>query len=464
LVTDARGRFTLRGIGRDCVVLLEVRDEPFGHQWLDVETDGRGPVKSVVRAVAPARVVEGVVVYEDTGKPAAGAQVILYQNMRRLLTTVRKYSWADARGRFRLNPCGPAFLEAKPSPDHPYQSQSAEVKWTSAAVLKQHLRLTLPRSVLVQGKVTDAGTGQPVAGARVMFWGEGEAYNLERAVTSGPDGTFRIGAPGRRGFLLVRAGPDYICQETYSGQLHRGRPGGRRLSPHSFIELNFKPGERVRTVAVGLHRGVTIRGRLIGPDGQTPARALLLSRLSVSPYHLGSGPPIEVIGGRFELHGCDPAQTYTVYFLDPKEAWGAAAEISAKRASGKRLTVRLAPCGSAEVRFVNAVGKPVAGYDAGVYLVVSPWAYPVDGNSLGALLTKPATLLEGVVEADIRQVYWDLRTDAKGRLTLGWLIPGVTYQLRWARALHQGYSMSRDIRARPGQRLRLADIVMSGVK
>jgi hypothetical protein len=464
LVTDAKGRFTLRGIGRDHIVLLEIRDEPFGHQWLEIQTDARGPVKTVLRAVAPARIVEGQVVYADTGKPAAGAQVVLYQNMRRLLMTVRKYVKADARGRFRLNPCGDAWVEAKPPADEPYGRHTvADVKWSGGKV-RQQVRLALRRGVLLRGKVTEADTGKPVAGARVMFWSEAEAYNVDRAAIAGADGTFRVGAERLRGYLFVHAGPDYIPRECSTGQVMWNRPGGWRLCPHGLAELVFKPGERERTVTFRLRRGVTVHGRLLGPGGRVPARALIVSRLQVSPYLLGPGEPIEVVGGRFELHGCDPDQTYTVLFVDPKDGWGAVAEVSPRRAAGKPISVRLARCGSAVARFVDAQGKPVAGYNPGVYVVVSPWTYAMDASSLGHLLARPTTILDGVLSADTRQVYWDLRTDAEGRLVLPDLIPGATYQLRWARSRKEAYRMAHAFRVRPGQTVRLPDVVMHGIK
>jgi hypothetical protein len=465
LVTDAGGRFALRGIGRDHIVLLEVRDEPFGHQWFEVQTDAAGPVKSVLRSLAPARVIEGQVVYADTGKPAAGAQVVLYQNLRRLLMTVRKYERADARGRFRLNPCGDAFVEAKPPGDQAYQRKSVEVKWAGGAGLTRQVKLTLRRGVLLRGTVTEAATGKPVAGARVMYWSESEAYNLDRVVRTGADEAFRVGAEPGRGQLLVHAGLDYVVQEDSSGLLQRGVPGGRRLYPHGWVELRLGPRERARTVAVRLKRGVTVRGRLLGPDGKPPARALMLSRrLNVSRYHLGSGLPVEVAGGRFELRGCDPAGTYRVLFLDPKGGSGAVAQINVKRAARTPPTVRLAPCGSAVVRFVDGRGKPVADYNPDVYLVLTPAFFPTDTSNLTRLLAQPTRLLDGVLGADMCHLYWSLPTDERGFVRCPYLIPGATYQIRWGRAPHERYTMAQDFRVKAGQRLRLPDIVLRGIR
>ena len=37
-------------------------------------------------------------------------------------------------------------------------------------LVKQEVKIALPRGVLVRGKVTEAGSGKPVAGAGVQFW------------------------------------------------------------------------------------------------------------------------------------------------------------------------------------------------------------------------------------------------------------------------------------------------------
>src|SRR5207244_3431866 len=158
-------------------------------------------------------------------------------------------------------------------------------------------------------------------------------------------------------------------------ELEGGKPQGRRFYPDALVPFDFKRGVTVKEVAVRLRRGVTIRGRLLGPGGKPPRAALLLCWNQVQQYTpQWFGAAVHVADGQFELRGCDPKRTYTVYFLDPRNEHGATVRLSAKTAGGKPLIVRLAPCGSAEARFVDKEGKPRLDFRAHFffYIVVRP--------------------------------------------------------------------------------------------
>src|SRR5262249_38116346 len=141
------------------------------------------------------------------------------------------------------------------------------------------------------------------------------------AVVSGPDGVFRMAVLPGPGHLLVQ-GPTghHIHQEIGTNHLDAGWRGGERLYPDGLGPLDLKPGTGADEVKVTLRRGVTVKGRLVGPDGTSPVKsmALLVCRLQVHPRtHEFMGPSSPVLGGRFELHGLDPGKSYPVCFLDP---------------------------------------------------------------------------------------------------------------------------------------------------
>jgi hypothetical protein len=148
--------------------------------------------------------------------------------------------------------------------------------------------------------------------------------------------------------------------------------------------------------------------------------------------------------GVFELRGCDAEVTYPVYFLDAKNKLGATAHLSAKEAAGKEVTVRLEPCGSAVVRFVDKQGKPRKGFrphidmlfragDKGVY-ADSAWLVNIDRVNYPNL--GPAA-------------------DAEGHLTYPVLIPGATYFLgekpKELLTVKPGETLKRDVVIEPEQ-------------
>jgi RNA polymerase sigma factor (sigma-70 family) len=463
VTTDARGRFTLRGLGPDLGVRLEIRDEPFGHQWLEFQTNPKGAAKDVLLTVAPARVVEGRVTYKDTGKPAAGAEIIMYQNVPHLQSSMKKTCRADARGRFRVNPCGEAFFDAWPPDGVPYLSGGEGVPATKE-VAPRRIHIALPRGVLVRGRLKEAESGRPVVGARVEFWSLGKFVDLQRPVWSGKDGRFRLVVPARPGHLLIQArGGGYLRREASTGEITKERSTGHRLYPHALVKLELKRGDRSRDVQVALRRGVTLHGRLVGPEGQKVDRAVLLSRLnkasSAWDYSWDSAFPTQVTDGQFELRGGDPRGTYPVFVVDPKHGWGTVARVSFQQAGGKPVLVHLQKCGSVTVRFVDRKGKPVPDISVHGTLEMRPGSYSNVGiKDVLRFLGNPRRTPEGALHADEIPLDWNLRSDARGRITLPALIPGATYRLAWSRDRRDSSGGLKKVTVKPGQALDLGDI------
>jgi hypothetical protein len=227
---------------------------------------------------------------------------------------------------------------------------------------------------------------------------------------------------------LLISGPtaDYVHQEIGSNVIYNGRPGGQRYYPDGLVKLDIPPKTDTKDVAVTLQRGVTVKGRLTGPDGKPVARALMFCRLHVASFDLFWRFPVEVRDGQFELHGCDPKESYPVYFLDPENKCGATVTVSGKQA-GEEHKVRLAPCGQAVARFVDPQGKPVANHHPHLEMVITPGPnrYDFTAGDKGVL----AADSELLANLD-RLNYWKgPSTDAQGRCTFVALIPGATYRI-----------------------------------
>src|SRR5262249_37645661 len=172
VTTDKQGRFTLRGLASDWKVTVRGGDERFALQSLEIKARSKDKPGEVTLALAPAYLLEGIVLFADTGKPVPGARL-------RVSAEQERYRWpmetmdakADAKGRFRVSaPVGNYFMIlAYPPVGTPYLLLRKEFTKPKPDVLKKEIQMALPRGVLVRGKVTEVASGKPVAGAAVEF-------------------------------------------------------------------------------------------------------------------------------------------------------------------------------------------------------------------------------------------------------------------------------------------------------
>ncbi len=172
VTTGADGRFTLHGVGPGLRVFLTVHDSRFFSQSLVVETDSASTAKPMSIALQPARTITGRVTYADTGKPIPHARVIVSGfNQFQAGVGARPFlSETDAEGRFRTNAgTGPrGTVSAALLDGQPYLATFKEIDWPKGAIA-QAVDLALPRGAMIRGKVTEQGSGQPIAGAVVMY-------------------------------------------------------------------------------------------------------------------------------------------------------------------------------------------------------------------------------------------------------------------------------------------------------
>ncbi len=450
---NAKGDFTIRGLGTNLTAELEVRDDRVELHSFTVDTTDKKQAENVKLALPPGRIVEGRVTYEDTGKPVAGARVMLITVGGGDVTGA-----TDSDGRYRLNarPAGAQFpqngnelgVHVFPPAGAPYWMAMHGVGWVKGAT-RHEANVALPRGVLVRGKVTEAGTGKAVAGAYIQYNGQWEHRGV-----SGADGSYAFGVPaGATGPLTVNAlTPDYIPQVIGSAELLAGKKGGDRIYYHAAVPLGLKPGDKEKELNVTLRRGVTLKGRLVGPDGK-PAKGANLFVGEYKPQHEKYLFPIWVGDGKFELPGCDPDRTYHLVFVEhpwlgavmgvealdtygqlwlsallgPQNKLGAVVDVSAKKAAAEPVEVRLAACGSAKLRFVDGDGKPLAKHKPWVQLVVTDGAPANQAIKEGKLSAEVVTLISQYGDPA------EPHADADGILKLEGLIPGATYRIKQAR-------------------------------
>jgi RNA polymerase sigma factor (sigma-70 family) len=470
--TDDQGRLVLNGVGRGLSVNFTVRDLRFARQDRTVEPAGPTASRDTEKTIAleSSRIIEGRVLAADTGKPIPNAVVsattrVHNENANGFFTTKFR---ADAQGRFQMNPiAGEVYtLGAFPTGGEPYLIQQDELKWTRGAVKTTH-DIKLPRGVSIRGKVTEQGTGRPLAGSSIQFiplgGGDKVLWGWQAIVASKDDGSYQIAVPPGKGHLLVFGPtPDYVLEEIGSNRLHGEQPGGMRYHAHDIIAYEVKPGDSPHEVAATLRPGVTIKGRVEGPDGQTVTDASILTTLRIeatNPFWRGDYQ-IPIRDGRFELHGLAPEASPRVFILDSEHEWGASVEVSGKQA-GEELTIRLQPCGRARARFVGPNGRPVAKHQPHFEFVATPGPSRYRrSEKVRAELSADAEFMANVD----RKHYWTGPVaDAEGRVTLPDLIPGALYRIIDFSTVNdqdKGVQIRKDFTVKPGETLDLGDIVI----
>ena len=279
--SDAEGRFIVRGAGRSLRVVLTIDDPRFARQMIKVDTDSTSNSKPVVMAVEPARIIFGA-----SWRPTPENR----SRMPSFPSTKAAPFETDADGRFRANPrSSDRYMVQVLAPQgQPYLNvRTQEFEWIKGTIEHQ-VDLVLPRGVMIRGKVTEEGSGKPIAGTMLGYLcGPTQAAPTDPwfgRAWSGPDGTFQLAVSPKSTYLIV-LGPseDYVLQEAGERMIQQGQPGGRRMYAHAFIAYDLKTGGDTRDVPVVLRRGLTVKGRVIGPDGQPVPDARMVSRFILMP-------------------------------------------------------------------------------------------------------------------------------------------------------------------------------------
>ncbi len=242
--------------------------------------------------------------------------------------------------------------------------------------------------------------------------------------------------------------------------------GGQRVYAHAFVPCDSSTAGAAQVVQVVLRPGVTVKGRVVGPDGQPIAESWMLSRI-----HLNRRPPVlqmwsadkhgVVRNGQFELHGLDPDSEIPVSFFEPKRKLGATVRFGGKRADGEPTVVKLEPCATATARLVGPDGKPLARLASA--LVISMVVTPGESRVVGPL--KKGTSFAN--EAMLRMIDPinhpnDPQSDGQGRVVVPALIPGATYSVvdRTASRNPNGRGLRREFSVKADETLNLGDILI----
>lgn len=204
-----------------------------------------------------------VLAKDEGGRPVGGVSLHLWRNPHGGRAVLHRdgVTGEDGRCVFRNLTAGPTLLELH----HPFLGSPG---WQSPRIPEKgeaSLEVVMPTGRTIRGRVSDADTGEPVAGARV-----GENWVLDRAVRTGADGRYEY-----RGWTGEGVSDLHVIAEGYGRQ-------GKVVPPEGDVDF-------------ALSRGDVVSGRLVSASGKSVAGALVSALASTRGP---SGQEIDEVSGR----------------------------------------------------------------------------------------------------------------------------------------------------------------------
>ena len=277
---------------------------------------------------------------------------------------------ADDQGRFTANPiAGEYFRVDVYPPRRPALSGPRGRVRLDQGGRRRRLGHQLPRGV-ADPRQGDRGGDRPAAGRRPACSSSrsdlrrGPALGLASDRGQPGDGSFQIAVPPGKGHLLV-FGPtaDYVLRRSATRCSTSGQPGGRRYYAHAIIAYEVKAGETPHEVDAALRPGRTIKGRVVGPDGQTVTDASIITHAAHRAAQPLLAVPLRAPGPATAASSCTAStprarrgSTSSTPSTSGRDGRGSPASRPA------RITVRLQPCGQAGRGSSAPTASPSPGY------------------------------------------------------------------------------------------------------
>jgi RNA polymerase sigma factor (sigma-70 family) len=442
-VTDAEGRFRLKGIGRERVVALSIEGTTVASTDVWAMTRAGEPIRLAMhprkqgglevtlagatfeQIVAPSRPIVGTIRDKDTGKPIPGAVVESYVFGGKSVTQTHLRAVADKEGRYRL--LGMPKVEGNqirigPPEGQPYLMALATVR-DGPGLEPVTVDVELKRGVWITGKVTDEAAGKPVP-SWIRYAVFGDNPNLPDAPglifehdmkTRPEDATFRfVGLPGRgvvaarawqAGGYRVGAGAERIKDLDRFLIPAGGARGMFSADFHTIAEVNPEKGAESATCDLVIVAGVTLTGTIVGPDGK-PLAGALARGLNDHDYWEANPAAAE-----FRVTSLRSGEPRLLQFSHPEKKL--AGSLVVRDDAKGRLIVKLEPAGTLTGRFVTTDGKPLADLE-----LFSQTSGPMPAPGMHI---KPDVTAGSFPRGP--------RTDKDGKFRIEGLAPGLSYRL-----------------------------------
>jgi hypothetical protein len=382
--TDRQGRFALQlPIGLPCQVRVDhapharwIRDHCVASEDLPIRLEAGATFLGKLKA--------------HDGSAATGT----IRAWHRETSTQLVFGRTDDAGSFRFDRLPACPLRVEVLPDNAPSPPWRDLALTVEAPLEQEFQLEAGK--LLHGRVVDAVTGKPIAGARI-----GEGWTLRLAVTTNEAGEYE-----RRGFGSRDAG-DLYCRAA------------------GFVEQTVKAdkkGTDALTVDFRLEPGLAAKGCIVDPAGK-PVAGVYVQVFGSA--HDGRDQVDDCIGlrsgadGRFHTRGLRSSLDHVIVVR--RDGW-AALVYALPRAGADGCK----DAGEITLQKPHIVRGVLRGPDGSprVDTKVILWGYNADRHRLdpAGRLAKTANAEHGLEGWPLLRMYvagHEVRTDAKGRFVFG---------------------------------------------
>jgi beta-lactamase regulating signal transducer with metallopeptidase domain/5-hydroxyisourate hydrolase-like protein (transthyretin family) len=382
VTTDANGRFVLEGVPRGSYATLDIWPSEYAVDDVTVNTAGDGATTPSLRAfeitpvgptfthtLEPARPVQGRVTDKQTGKPLPGLLVEMIPMRRH--GGMPFHARTDADGRYRISghQADTYITTVYPPADSGYlATKDWQRSWPAGARFLEK-NFALDKGRIVHGRVIDADTKKPVAGAAVIYQPgpnnpNDHDYELRNTVLTDQEGRFAITTLAGPGNLAVET-PD----ETYMRVSHQG-PYFHPSYPQAMASVVVPRDGEPNPVEITVRKGFPLEARVVGPDGK-PVASFTAFYPGIDAALLdvwNQGRPYE--NGLFRIPNADPKQSYRVYFIEPEHQLGAVVDLKPDPQAKQPVEVKLQPAAKVRGKLVTASGSPVGDAQANPMLVI----------------------------------------------------------------------------------------------
>jgi len=399
-VTDADGRVSLTGIGRERLAMLRIEGPtiksacmvaartrpgtplmiPFHIPWRSATVTFYGATfEHVARASVP---IVGTVRDKQSGKPLPGVTIQAHKladNPAAQSFIVARYfrTTSDDKGRYRLTGMpirkGSELL-AIPPQGQPYLMSKRTVD-VSAENDSVQADFELKRGVLIRGRITDAETGAAVQRCAVNYYvfrnnpcykeapGFDGASEVVGPYMTDREGRYAVpGLPGR-GIVTVRAGYPLRADMGKIPELSKGGGIHDKVAPappdlartNALAEVDPAEGAESFELDFQLDPGQVLRGTVLDTEGKPLKRAHFRGATESG----SSWAPLD--SAQFLVKGYRPDKPRTLVFVHLDRKLSGSVVLKGKQAG--MLSVPLQPWASVTGRLVDGDGKPIAGVE-----------------------------------------------------------------------------------------------------